>query len=433
MSLVWTAAPGAGELATVRAGLWALAFVVGATFAARAAGAWSALAAVVATAGVVAVTVVVRLLGGGGAMFRFGRLAWPIDYTNATAALVCLGVPAVVVVAARPGLARRWQAAAGGLASLLIATVLLSQSRGAAAALAVAIVVVVAFRGWRAVGAVLAAVAPIAVQLPAIAHAPVATAGARHELGVRVIIVTVAAALLAPPLVALGARAGAVVTGARPRVPRRFLIGLTVLLVLIVAVAGAGSVQARWAEFSAPAHVGHSSASSRFGSVSTNRYEYWAIATRAALAHPVEGIGAGAYSVAWFAHRSYAESVNDAHSFLFGTAAELGLIGLVLVLAVIALPARARARSELSTALLATSAFASRSRRDGLEPHHPRARDPGLRHPGGGNGLAGRRRHPAGVRVASPCGSRWCCSGSPSWPSPRRSQSGPGGPSRATR
>ncbi len=91
----------------------------------------------------------------------------------------------------------------------------------------------------------------------------------------------------------------------------------------------------------------------RLGSVQTNRYAYWRVAARELADHPIRGGGAGSFRVAWLRERRISESVNDAHSLYAQAAAELGLVGLALLLAAfagIALAARAAHRRAPGTA-----------------------------------------------------------------------------------
>ena len=78
---------------------------------------------------------------------------------------------------------------------------------------------------------------------------------------------------------------------------------------------------------------------SRLFSLSANyRLEHWSAAIAAAREHPLIGMGAGTYEQWWLQEREVAFKVRDAHSLPLETAAELGLVGLVLVLAVFVIP-----------------------------------------------------------------------------------------------
>ena len=68
------------------------------------------------------------------------------------------------------------------------------------------------------------------------------------------------------------------------------------------------------------------------------RLELWATAIDEAQARPVLGGGAGSFEQWWYAHRRVEATVRDAHNLYLETAAELGLVGLGLLVALLALP-----------------------------------------------------------------------------------------------
>jgi hypothetical protein len=72
---------------------------------------------------------------------------------------------------------------------------------------------------------------------------------------------------------------------------------------------------------------------------SGGRYQFWGAAIDAVEDEPLHGIGAGQYESWWDQHGSIYWVLKDAHSLLFETAAELGIVGLLLVLGFLLLPA----------------------------------------------------------------------------------------------
>jgi O-antigen ligase len=91
-----------------------------------------------------------------------------------------------------------------------------------------------------------------------------------------------------------------------------------------------------------------------------DRAQYWRVARRAFEQHPLLGSGAGTFDEQWLRYRGSGVSVRDAHSLYLETVSELGVVGLVLLVAVLALPivVSRRARDPLTTACLAAySAF----------------------------------------------------------------------------
>jgi O-antigen ligase len=57
------------------------------------------------------------------------------------------------------------------------------------------------------------------------------------------------------------------------------------------------------------------------------------VAVRAFEAEPVHGVGAGGWAVYWLRYRTISEFAQDAHSLPIQTLAELGLVGVALLLA----------------------------------------------------------------------------------------------------
>jgi hypothetical protein len=64
----------------------------------------------------------------------------------------------------------------------------------------------------------------------------------------------------------------------------------------------------------------------------SGRYQFWDAALHAFKSEPVHGIGAGGYEAYWDQHGTLALPVRDAHSLYFETMAELGVVGLLLLL-----------------------------------------------------------------------------------------------------
>ena len=71
----------------------------------------------------------------------------------------------------------------------------------------------------------------------------------------------------------------------------------------------------------------------RLRSLDSNRYDFWRVALKEAGAHPVEGLGAGGFRVAWLQKRNINYNVVDVHNDYLEALTELGLVGLALMLA----------------------------------------------------------------------------------------------------
>ena len=71
-----------------------------------------------------------------------------------------------------------------------------------------------------------------------------------------------------------------------------------------------------------------------------DRAQYWRVAWRAFERHPLLGSGAGTFDEQWLRYRGSGVSVRDAHSLYLETLSELGVVGLLLLVALLALPDR---------------------------------------------------------------------------------------------
>jgi O-antigen ligase len=132
-----------------------------------------------------------------------------------------------------------------------------------------------------------------------------------------------------------------------PALDRRIAVPLAAGVVLAAAVAVI--VVARGFD---SATTTPSSGASRLTTVSgSNRAEYWAVAWRDFENHPVVGSGAGSWGRYWVRERPVPQPARDAHSLFLETLAELGPLGLALLVAVSAAPfvAAVRTRGDRST------------------------------------------------------------------------------------
>jgi O-Antigen ligase len=355
LSLLWSQAPDATVDDVARLALFALAMTIGASYASRAS-AGTALAAGVAVSGAfLAILVEAKILISTTNVFLGPRLAWPIDYPNGTAALLWLPLPALFAGAATERLRPLARVLLGGAAALATAEGLMTLSRGAAIALVATLIVCVLLAPERArialtLVAVLAPVAVFSARLTSAQPGDVASDATSRAHAAAF------AAGLAVLLVAALATAERV-SGLRFR---RIASALAVAIWTCTIVGAIGLfaahygrpdtwLESRWHQFrSLTAVPGNAS---RFGTAASNRYDYWRVAARTAEAHPLGGVGAGAFAVPWYQHRAINESVTDPHSWEAGALSETGAVGLVLLVAAFVLPfvPLARARHDLGT------------------------------------------------------------------------------------
>jgi hypothetical protein len=295
-----------------------------------------------------------------------GRLDQPLTYWNATGALAAIGL---VLCARVAGDRKRPPAVRAGAAAAAVPLGMgcyLSFSRGALAALAAGLLTLVVlaptFAQLRA--ALLVAVAGAAGAIAAAASPAVraleGSAATREREGA--IVLAVALVLMA--LAALAAIVEQVRSGRRSLADRAappdrslptdasapdrplplprwagWATLAAIVALLVVPIAAAGGRQ------QAPPATG--ATNERFASLGSNRYGYWRVAIDAGIDDPLAGVGASGFRVAWLEHRDVDENVRDAHSLELETFAELGLVGVALLAALlggVALSARAAHR-----------------------------------------------------------------------------------------
>jgi O-antigen ligase len=116
---------------------------------------------------------------------------------------------------------------------------------------------------------------------------------------------------------------------------------VAIVALLVVPIVAAGGRQ------QAPPATG--ATNQRFASLGSNRYGYWRVALDTGFDHPLAGVGASGFRTAWLERRDVDEVVRDAHSLELETFAELGLVGVALLgalMAAVALSARAAYRAD---------------------------------------------------------------------------------------
>ena len=108
-------------------------------------------------------------------------------------------------------------------------------------------------------------------------------------------------------------------------------------LVIALAAGVPGKVSDGW-ESSRTRPCPHAGAE-RFDSAGgSGRYQFWQTALDANASEPLIGIGPGTFEFCWAREGSLPAFVRDAHSLYFETLAELGIVGLLLILALVVVP-----------------------------------------------------------------------------------------------
>jgi hypothetical protein len=274
------------------------------------------------------------------------RLRYPLGYWNANG--VACGIAAALI----PWLSRRslapalrWSAVACLPAVLL--TLYFTYSRGGVLALLIAGGCLVALShdrlwmlGTLGAGVLGALPAVLAVQARDSLADNVDNAAAVDQ-GLVVLLILLAGTALTLGLFALmrrlsqrrGALTGRAVAISRdPRALRAVAIGFALLaLVAVIAVGGRA-----WDQFSSSDIEFPNQPQQHFSQASGGgRHDFYRVALDAFGEKPVAGNGAGTYQFSWVKLRTIATPVHNAHSLYLEAFAELGLIGGLLVLAMV--------------------------------------------------------------------------------------------------
>jgi hypothetical protein len=272
------------------------------------------------------------------ASLHIDRLALPFGYWNAVAAWGAMATALGLAWSSHDS-SRVRRAVALGFVPVATATTYLTYSRAGVGGTVFGVVVVWALSRNRLTVVVHAAIAAIgtgAVILvirgaPEIAHAT----GTSGAAGVFLVL------LVAPGVCAGTALLTSIRGVDRWRVPRRAARALaaTAGVVVLVAAVVAGPTEGRkaWHSFTKiPIPNSSVNPTARLSTLSGTRYPLWKATLKAFDAHPLDGIGAGTTEFWWNQHATDDEFIRDAHSIWIQNLEELGLPGLLLIVAVAA-------------------------------------------------------------------------------------------------
>jgi len=301
--------------------------------------------------------------------FLASRLGFPLTYWNALGLLAAIGLVLCLSLTSDERESSPVRVVAAAAMPVLAATLLLTFSRGAMAVgfLALAVYVVLAHNRGLVTG--LLAAAPLTALAVVRAYGadllatqnPTSPAAVMqgHELAEVVLLCAAGAAVIRGVLLLVdrqlrridmspGERRGVLAAGA----------GIMALAALVVVVAAdlPTRVDRQYREFARgpPIQSTGTATRDRLASASSPaRLDYWRVARQAYREAPLAGQGAGTFEVEWTQRRRDPESpAVDAHSLYLETAAELGLLGLLLlatalvsILAGLAWSARGRDRA----------------------------------------------------------------------------------------
>jgi hypothetical protein len=281
----------------------------------------------------------------------YARLQAPYGYWNATGLTAAMGVIGCIWLGAR----RRGHALLSALAypaiGLLIVTLMLAYSRGALVALVMGLALWFAVVPLRLRGAAVLLLGAVAAGLVvAWDFSQSALSSDSVELHARVVAGRQLGALLLAMLLLLAIAGLTIGFYTGRHAPSRALrdnagaVLLSILLLAVVAFVGALAVSHRGLTGSishgfntltnthAPVPAETPGRLTAIGSV---RAVYWNEALKVFQAHPALGAGARSYGTASLRYRSEDLEANDAHGFIVQTLADLGLVGLAIVLALL--------------------------------------------------------------------------------------------------
>lgn len=286
------------------------------------------------------------------------RLSVPLGYWNALGILAAMGWLLALGLAARSSPLVRCLSA--GSTVILALALYFTYSRASWIALFAGLVVAVALDARRLELVTTAlVVAPwsiaavaVASTSPALTHQGVALGDAsRDGHGLAVIAIgLIVGASLTILLVDWLAAAVTVPHGVRRAYAGVLLFVLAALLIVGFGRYGFPPTLARKAydSFQGSAGTGDDLNSRLFNLSSNGRTENWRAAWQEAEAHPVLGGGAGSYVQFWFRYRPGDWTVHDAHNLYLETLAELGPVGLALLVFTLAVPFAAIRRARAS-------------------------------------------------------------------------------------
>jgi hypothetical protein len=355
LSITWSIQPSDSWLEANRTFSYLLVFA-GAVTLSRTVGAWwNALlgALCAATFAICVWAILTKVFPGALASGEtYARLREPFGYWNAVGLTAALGVPPALWLGAR----RSGHAAVNALAypimGVLLLTVLLAYSRGSLLAVAVGcafwfLVVPLRLRGVAvlavgAIGALAVAGWVFAQDTLTKDGVPIderATSG--HQLGIAVIVMAIV-------LLAAGLALGFAAARRAPSEPARKRAGATIVVVLalvpvvlVIALAMSskglgGTISSGWKSLTDPNDQTQVlNDPSRLTSVGSVRARYWDESIKIFRAHPAKGVGAGGYYTARLRYRTDNLAVRHAHGYAVQTAADLGILGLLVSLALL--------------------------------------------------------------------------------------------------
>ncbi len=356
LSVVWSVQPDESWQAASRLFAYSAVFALAVLLARAAPRRWSAvlggvLLACAVICGYALLTKVFPNRLGTQQVVYYARLREPYGYWNATGLAAALGAIACLWLGARRSGHALLSALAYPAMAIMLVTLMLAYSRGALAALIVGAALWLCLVPLRLRGATVLIVGGLGAGIVVAwdfsrgaLTTDTATLATRidagHQLGV-----LLAAVLLA--LTLAGAAIGFLTDRRAPSRETRRRAGALLLCIPAIAVIAAlgmlavshrgltGSVSHGLGSLTNPNAKVPANGPTRLTAVSSARARYWHEALQVFDAHPLLGAGAEGYATARLRYRTLPLNVQQAHGFVVQTLADLGLVGLLVVLALL--------------------------------------------------------------------------------------------------
>jgi O-Antigen ligase len=358
LSVIWSVQPDGSWRNAARLLAYSGVFVLAVLLARAAPARWSAvlggvlLAAVVVCGWALLTKVFPNALGSAQSSGHvYARLQAPYGYWNAIGLAAALGAIGCMWLGARRAGHALLNALAYPAMGVVLVTLLLAYSRGALAALVLGLalwlcLVPLRLRGVAvlcvgALGAIVVVVWDFSQHALTTDDIPLAArVDAGHQLGVLLAGMVVGLTLAG---LAIGFLAGR--RAPSPRTRRRAgTVLLAIPVIAVIAFAGAltashrglfGSISHTVDTLTNPNAPAPTNGPGRLTAIGSVRARYWNEALEIFKDHPLLGVGAEGYETARLRYRTAILDVGQAHGFIVQTLADLGLVGLLVVLALL--------------------------------------------------------------------------------------------------
>ncbi len=366
LSIVWSVQPDASWQAASRLFAYSGVFALAVLLARVAPRSWSAvlggvLLACTVVCGYALLTKVFPNRLGSEQVVYYARLREPYGYWNATGLCAALGAVCCLWLGARRAGHALLSALAYPALGIMLVTLMLAYSRGALVAFVLGAALWLGLVPLRLRGATVLLVAALGAGIvvawdfsQTALTTDTATLTTRiaagHQLGVLLAGALLALTLAGIAIEFLGAR-----HSLPPTTRRRagtVLLGIPALTVVALVLALAvshrglfGSVSHGLGSLTNPNASVPANGPARLTAVGSARARYWKEAVEVFEAHPIAGAGAEGYATARLRYRTAPLKVQQAHGFVVQTLADLGILGLLIVLALLAAWAVAAGRA----------------------------------------------------------------------------------------